>query len=309
MSGWNASDIPDQTRTHRRGHRSQQRHRTRHGPGAGPPRRAGDSRVPQRGPRQARPRRTSGAKCRARRWSSAAGPGGPVLRTGVRGQLPVRAPRSAHQQRRCDGPAVREDRRRLRDAVRRQPPRALRADRAAAAEAAGHAGRAGGERVQLDARPGQHRHGRSQQRARATAVGSPTPAPRRRTCSSCTSWPGGCGRPAPRSSRPPPTPATRPPTCRPRARGWRAARTAERIMRGRQPDRRAVRRVGRAADAVRGHRAGRAARLFHRPEARAGAARPRPSWRAKWTRNDAAGERLWVASEQLTAVTYEGLKA
>ncbi|MBT2391726.1 SDR family NAD(P)-dependent oxidoreductase [Streptomyces sp. ISL-1] len=36
---------------------------------------------------------------------------------------------------------------------------------------------------------------------------------------------------------------------------------------------------------------------------------PAPSKRAKWTRNDAAGERLWVASEQLTSVTYEGLKA
>lgn len=36
---------------------------------------------------------------------------------------------------------------------------------------------------------------------------------------------------------------------------------------------------------------------------------PVPSQRATWTRNDAAGERLWVASEQLTSVTYEGLKA
>ncbi|MGW3625667.1 oxidoreductase [Streptomyces sp. NPDC000880] len=36
---------------------------------------------------------------------------------------------------------------------------------------------------------------------------------------------------------------------------------------------------------------------------------PAPSQRAKWTRNDAAGERLWVASEQLTSVTYEDLKA
>ncbi|MGW0552907.1 oxidoreductase [Streptomyces sp. NPDC002926] len=35
---------------------------------------------------------------------------------------------------------------------------------------------------------------------------------------------------------------------------------------------------------------------------------PAPSRRAKWTRNDVAGERLWVASEQLTGVTYEGLK-
>ncbi|WP_330238689.1 oxidoreductase [Streptomyces sp. NBC_00525] len=34
---------------------------------------------------------------------------------------------------------------------------------------------------------------------------------------------------------------------------------------------------------------------------------PGPSWRAGWTRGDVAGERLWVASEQLTGVTYEGL--
>ncbi|MEV5601988.1 oxidoreductase [Streptomyces sp. NPDC052299] len=34
---------------------------------------------------------------------------------------------------------------------------------------------------------------------------------------------------------------------------------------------------------------------------------PGPSWRAGWTRDDVAGERLWVASEQLTGVTYPGL--
>ncbi|MFI1888474.1 oxidoreductase [Streptomyces jumonjinensis] len=34
---------------------------------------------------------------------------------------------------------------------------------------------------------------------------------------------------------------------------------------------------------------------------------PAPSWRASWTRDDVAGERLWVASEQLTGVVYEGL--
>ncbi|MFD5098883.1 oxidoreductase [Streptomyces albidochromogenes] len=35
---------------------------------------------------------------------------------------------------------------------------------------------------------------------------------------------------------------------------------------------------------------------------------PTRSWRAAWTTNDVAGERLWVASEQLTGVTYEGLR-
>ncbi|MGW1865328.1 oxidoreductase [Streptomyces mauvecolor] len=34
---------------------------------------------------------------------------------------------------------------------------------------------------------------------------------------------------------------------------------------------------------------------------------PARSWRARWTLNDVAGERLWVASEQLTGVTYEAL--
>lgn len=34
---------------------------------------------------------------------------------------------------------------------------------------------------------------------------------------------------------------------------------------------------------------------------------PAPSWRAGWTLNDVASERLWVASEQLTGVAYPGL--
>lgn len=36
---------------------------------------------------------------------------------------------------------------------------------------------------------------------------------------------------------------------------------------------------------------------------------PAPSWRTGWTRNDVASERLWVASEQLTGVTWPGLGA
>jgi NAD(P)-dependent dehydrogenase (short-subunit alcohol dehydrogenase family) len=36
---------------------------------------------------------------------------------------------------------------------------------------------------------------------------------------------------------------------------------------------------------------------------------PRPSWRAPWTLDDRAGELLWDASEQLTGVLYEALKA
>ncbi|MFE2212687.1 oxidoreductase [Streptomyces canus] len=36
---------------------------------------------------------------------------------------------------------------------------------------------------------------------------------------------------------------------------------------------------------------------------------PAPSWRAPWTRNDQASQRLWTASEALTGVTYDALKA
>jgi NAD(P)-dependent dehydrogenase (short-subunit alcohol dehydrogenase family) len=36
---------------------------------------------------------------------------------------------------------------------------------------------------------------------------------------------------------------------------------------------------------------------------------PTPSWRAPWTRNDQASQRLWTASEELTGVTYDALKA
>ncbi|MEU9054519.1 oxidoreductase [Streptomyces sp. NPDC048384] len=35
---------------------------------------------------------------------------------------------------------------------------------------------------------------------------------------------------------------------------------------------------------------------------------PAPSWRAPWTLNDRAGERLWEASERLTGVVYGDLK-
>jgi len=35
---------------------------------------------------------------------------------------------------------------------------------------------------------------------------------------------------------------------------------------------------------------------------------PAPSWRAPWTLNDSAGERLWAASERLTGVAYDALK-
>ena len=36
---------------------------------------------------------------------------------------------------------------------------------------------------------------------------------------------------------------------------------------------------------------------------------PAPSWRAPWTLNDLMGQRLWAASEELTGVVYDQLKA
>ncbi|MFC8430156.1 oxidoreductase [Streptomyces sp. NPDC057253] len=36
---------------------------------------------------------------------------------------------------------------------------------------------------------------------------------------------------------------------------------------------------------------------------------PAPSWRASWTRDDRASQRLWAASEELTGVTYDALKS
>ncbi|MFE3852770.1 oxidoreductase [Streptomyces griseorubiginosus] len=36
---------------------------------------------------------------------------------------------------------------------------------------------------------------------------------------------------------------------------------------------------------------------------------PGPSWRAPWTRDDRAAQRLWAASEELTGVTYDALKS
>ena len=54
MAGWTASDIPDQSGRTRRGHRRQQRDRLRDRARAGPPRRPGGPRLPQRGARDAR---------------------------------------------------------------------------------------------------------------------------------------------------------------------------------------------------------------------------------------------------------------
>jgi NAD(P)-dependent dehydrogenase (short-subunit alcohol dehydrogenase family) len=47
---------------------------------------------------------------------------------------------------------------------------------------------------------------------------------------------------------------------------------------------------------------------FHGPSFAMWRGVPAPSWRAPWTLNDTAGERLWAASEQLTGVTYDALK-
>ena len=66
----------------------------------------------------------------------------------------ARAGRSAGEQRRGDGDAAADDRRRVRDAVRRRPPGALGVHRAPAAGAAAGAGRAGGDGDEHGAAPG-----------------------------------------------------------------------------------------------------------------------------------------------------------
>ena len=79
------------------------------------------------------------------RQRAAARPRRPGLGSRVRRARspPTRSPRPADQQRRHHGPAAQADRRRVREPDRHQPPRPLRADRAAAADAAGGAGAPG----------------------------------------------------------------------------------------------------------------------------------------------------------------------
>ncbi|MER6983269.1 short-chain dehydrogenase, partial [Streptomyces carpinensis] len=36
---------------------------------------------------------------------------------------------------------------------------------------------------------------------------------------------------------------------------------------------------------------------------------PAPSWRAPWTRDDRAADRLWAVSQDLTGVRYDALEA
>ena len=85
---------------------------------------------------------------------------------GARAGRPVRgAARPARQQRRRHDPtAVPRDHRRLRAAVRHEPPRALRADRAADAAPAGRAGPAGHHRVLDRPPPRRRRRARGQPR-------------------------------------------------------------------------------------------------------------------------------------------------
>ena len=111
-----------------------------------------------RRPRLPRPRRRRAAaiaqiraRCRrrrSRRCSSISPASQSVRALRARLRAPARAARRAVQQRRRDGDPVPHDRRRLRDAVRHQPPRPLRAHRAAARAAARRTGGARGQRQQ-----------------------------------------------------------------------------------------------------------------------------------------------------------------
>ena len=80
------------------------------------------------------------------------------------------APRPAGQQRRRDGAAAPDHGGRLRDAVRHQPPRPLRADRPAPARPARTPRRAGRDRHEHDALAGRHRLRRPRRRARLPPV-------------------------------------------------------------------------------------------------------------------------------------------
>ena len=133
----------------------------------------------------------------------------------------ARRPRPADQQRRRDGAAAARDRRRLRAAVRHQPPRPLRAHRAAARRAA----RAATDARVVTVSSTAHRFGRDRLRrpavaSAATSAGAPTASRSSPTSSSrCELDRRLRAAGSERQAASPPTPATRRPTCsRPRRR-------------------------------------------------------------------------------------------
>ena len=135
---------PRPDRPHRGGDRSQLRDRLRRGGGAGPARRGGHAGRPRPRPRRRRAGPAAVRGAGRRRRAGPARPGRPQLGPGLRGRLRPGRARPAGQQRRRDGGAAAAHAGRVREPVRHQPPRPLRADRAAAAQAAGPARRPGG---------------------------------------------------------------------------------------------------------------------------------------------------------------------
>ena len=204
---------------------------------------------------QHRARRADRGRAARRRRGAPAGPHRPRLRARVRGGL-GRTDRRADQQRRRDGGPRGAHEGRLRDADRHQPPRPLRAHRAAARprprpRGADRLGRApdGQDRPRGPQLGAAHLPPLARLRAvqaRQPAVRARAPAP-----------PGRGGLAGPRRRRPS------------RLRRDRAAvahrqRAPERPDGRRQPADRPERRAGRLADAVRGH-AGAPRRRLHRP--------------------------------------------
>ncbi len=127
-----------------------------------------------------------------------------------RGRRPARRP-AGQQRRRDDAAALPRDGRRLRAAVRHQPPRPRRAHRAAAPPAARGAGTAGG-RGRLGRPPrGQRLGARGQPRGDLPPATRPTATPSWPTSSSPASSSAAPRPPARRSPPPPPTRASRPP--------------------------------------------------------------------------------------------------
>ena len=200
-------------------------------------------------------------------------------------------------------------RRRVRDPVRRQPPRALRPDRPAVPADRRHPRRPRRHRLQHGPRARQHRPRRPQRRPaalpqvdrlRALQDGQPPLHAR--------AGPTAVAHRVPLSSRPPRTPDTPPPTSRPPGPGWRDAGApsgstelgnrvfAQSAEAGALPSLYAATAPGVAPDA------------FVGPSFAMWRGAPAPSWRASWTRDDRAGELLWAASRDLTGVAFDELK-
>ena len=169
-----------------------------------------------------------------------------------RDRRPRRAARPADQQRGRDGDAADGDRRRLRAAVRDQPPRPFRAHRAGCWRSSSPPTPPGSSTSRAW-RTGRARWtSRTSTGSTATRAGPPTGARSWPTCCSPSSSTGACASARPRRSPSPATPATRRRTCsRPDpGRGRWAWSSSPPARRQRVP--RPERRDGCPADALRG---------------------------------------------------------